>query len=176
METVFAGVGWIATSTSVGKKISGWVDDQIQVAEDRLSSFGRWVRGARTVHATAELAEEIQRKGFPTQTIVLLETKQGKTIVAGQPDLSEAQKTLARERGLLIADDWPGIHAELTAISFAGTEGLIPTRGVLTSQMCDEGENNCFDQICEWLAESEFALRLDSGKKEFDIIRRKLVQ
>src|SRR5690606_7560121 len=80
--------------------------------------------GSRTpVRATRELADEIANVGPPRsrQTVSLIETREGPTIISGgATDLTAAQKLLARERGLLVADDLPGFHAEITGVYTAG--------------------------------------------------------
>lgn len=136
--------------------------------------------GAKTlkfsrVPATQELADEIAKKGLPRsrQTVVLIETKQGPTIVAaGGPDLTAAQKQLAREKGLLIAEDMPGFHAEITGIATAGEKGLLPTRGVATNKMCMDGPDSCYEQLKNLAERSGYELRLSSDKRSFEFVRR----
>jgi hypothetical protein len=90
--------------------------------------------------ATLELARQIAAaSGKPpwAQTVSLLETAEGPTLVgAGGQDLTVAQKALAEELGLTIANDLPGYHAEETVIEAAGQRGLTPTSGVATNNVC----------------------------------------
>jgi RHS repeat-associated protein len=90
--------------------------------------------------ASLELAQQIAAaSGKPpwAQTVSLLETAEGPTLVgAGGQDLTVAQKALAEELGLTLADDLPGYHAEETVIEAAGQQGLTPTSGVATNNVC----------------------------------------
>lgn len=95
------------------------------------------------------------------QTVVLMETAEGRTIVsAGGPDLTAAQRALSRERGLLIADDLPGFHGEITGVATAGQQELLPMRGISTNRMCRDGANRCFSQLSEMAGRGTFRLRL----------------
>jgi hypothetical protein len=102
----------------------------------RLASGG----GARGPAATLELAQEIAT--HPKQTIAVMETVEGPTLVAGGVrDLSAAQEALATSRGLTpVALE--GFHAEKTLIHAAGQGGLTPTRGVATNLVCG-GPGGC---------------------------------
>jgi hypothetical protein len=71
------------------------------------------------------------------QTVVLLETVEGPTLVgAGEADLNAAQKALAEQEGLTVVDDLPEFHGEQTVIDFAGRKSFTPTLGVATDQPC----------------------------------------
>jgi hypothetical protein len=96
------------------------------------------VRGAG---ATRELAQHIANvERVPMnfrRTVVLVETAEGPTLVAGgASDLSAAQIAAAQRLGLTPAPPMPGVHAEPTAIFGAGELGLTPTCGVTTSTIC----------------------------------------
>ena len=92
---------------------------------------------ARGPPATLELAMKIQGSTpLSRQTIALLETLQGPTLVGGgTADLSAAQVQLARSHGLT-PTVLPNFHAEQTVINAAGEMGLTPTRGVATNNVC----------------------------------------
>ena len=129
---------------------------------------------APRVPATQGLADEIASVGLPRskQTVVLIETAEGRTIVAaGGPDLTPAQKALAQQRGLLVADDLPGFHGELTGMATAGERGLLPTRGVTTNKMCRDGAYSCFDQLTEMARRGGYELRLSPDGRSFDFIK-----
>jgi YD repeat-containing protein len=124
----------------------------------------------RTVAATPELVEEIVSVGPPRSklTVAVIETRQGKTIVAGgAEDLIDPQKSLARKRGLLVADDMKGFHAEITALSEAGRRGLVPTRGVTSIRMCIDGDNSCLSQLTRLAQEGGFVLEVSPDRRSF---------
>ena len=126
------------------------------------------------VRATQELADEIASIGLPRskQTVSLMETTQGRTIVsAGGPDLTDAQKALARQKGLLIADDMPGFHAEMTGVVTAGKRGLRPTRGVTTNKMCRGDATSCFEQFSEMARRGGYELRLNPDGRSFQFLK-----
>ncbi len=95
---------------------------------------------ARGPAATLQLAQQIAT--HPRQTIAVMETLEGPTLVAGGVrDLSAAQQALATGRGLTpVALE--GFHAEKTLIHAAGELGLTPTRGVATNLICG-GPGGC---------------------------------
>jgi hypothetical protein len=71
------------------------------------------------------------------QTIALLETAEGPTLVAGgASDLSASQAALAERLGLTVANAMPGFDAEITLINSAGEMSLTPTTGVATNIVC----------------------------------------
>ncbi|QDV48208.1 hypothetical protein Enr17x_02190 [Gimesia fumaroli] len=128
----------------------------------------------KSIPATKELADEIASVGLPRsrQTVVLIETAEGKTIIAaGGPDLTAAQKTLARGKGLLVADDLPGFHAEMTAVATAGEKGLLPIRGVTTNKMCRDGSSSCFNQLSEMAKRGGYELKVGPDGRSFEFIK-----
>jgi len=131
------------------------------VAPNRLSS----------VPATQELAQELLQAGKlkpGQQTVSLIETANGPTIASGGAiDLNAAKKSFARSRGLLVARDLPGVHAELTGIATAGERGLLPTRGVATSRVCNSGPANCAEQMTDILRGRRYELRLSPDRRSF---------
>jgi len=103
-----------------------------------ISRSIRLANASRGPAATLELAQEIATHA--KQTISIMETAEGPTLVAGGVrDLSAAQKALAVERGLTPVE-LPGFHAEKTLIHAAGERGLTPTRGVSTNNICGGSE------------------------------------
>jgi hypothetical protein len=121
--------------------------EEVAVAGAKVAEEVAAVASAARIPATRALADEIASVGLPRskQTVLLLETREGPTIVAaGGPDLTPAQKALAGQKGLLLADDMPGFHAEITGVVTAGDRGLLPTRGVVTNKMCIDGPDSCF--------------------------------
>ncbi|TWT77302.1 hypothetical protein Pla123a_19600 [Posidoniimonas polymericola] len=91
--------------------------------------------------ASPELAREIADVEKPPlndrRTVAITETREGVTLVSGgASDLSEAQKRLARERGLTPTNDLPRADAEITMLDHAGRNGLTPTNGVTTNDIC----------------------------------------
>lgn len=102
---------------------------------------------ARGPAATRELATEIANvETLPMnvkRTVVVIETAEGPTIVAGgASDLSAAQIAAARAKGLTPVPAMPGAHAEVTGVFGAGELGLTPTRGVTTNVICS-GPGGC---------------------------------
>jgi len=128
------------------------------------------------VKATAELVEDIAKATkLPRsrQTVVLIETRQGITIVAaGGTDLSSAQKKIARTRGLLVADDIPGFHAEMTGIVTAGEKHLLPTRGVVSGRMCNDVPQSCYSQLRAMASRGGYEMKLSKDGKSFSFIKR----
>jgi hypothetical protein len=95
--------------------------------------------------ATLELARRIANveKGSirTSRTVVLIETKQGPTIVTGgASDLSPAQLALADKEGLTPAAPMPGIHGEGKGLFGPHAIYLEPTRGVSTNKVCQHCE------------------------------------
>jgi len=140
-------------------------------------AFGgsQWLkaRQAGPVRASSGLADEIASVGPPRsrQTVSIIETHQGQTIVSGgAADLTPAQKALARQRGLVVADDLPGFHAEITGVFDAGRRGLTPTRGVTSNQVCRSGQNNCASQLSNLAGEGGFGFRLSPDGRSFEFI------
>ena len=91
--------------------------------------------------ATPQLAREIaDAEKVPLnnrRTVAVTETREGPTLVSGgASDLSDDQKKLARERGLTPTNDLPGADAEITMLDHAGRNGLTPTNGVTTNDIC----------------------------------------
>lgn len=71
------------------------------------------------------------------RTVAVMETKEGPTLISGgASDLSAAQKSAAAARGLTVVPDFPGVHAEGTALNGAGQLGLTPTRGATSNIIC----------------------------------------
>ncbi|CAN5807352.1 hypothetical protein BH09MYX1_BH09MYX1_35040 [soil metagenome] len=87
--------------------------------------------------ATIDLAMKIQGDTpLSRQTIALLETAEGPTLVGGgSADLTEAQIAVAEAHGLT-PTALPDFHAEQTVINGAGEMGLTPTNGVATNNVC----------------------------------------
>ena len=125
---------------------------------------------AHQVIATLEIANEIAR--FFGQSVTLIETQEGPVLIAAQPGLSENQIAIAEQMGFTVVTNWDDIHAELNALGGAGILGLLPTRGVVTNQMCDSGEDNCEDQILGMLENSNFELRISEDRRHFEFLRR----
>jgi len=151
------------------RRLASKLDDALEYAFNR-----RLFTALTRIPATKELADEIASVGLPRskQTVVLIETAEGKTIVAGGgPDLTAAQKALAREKGLLIADDLPGFHAEMTGIVTAGKKGLLPVRGVTTNKMCRDGSASCFNQLSEMARRGGYELKLAPDGRSFEFIK-----
>jgi hypothetical protein len=92
----------------------------------------------RSLPATLDLAMQVQgRVPLSAQTVTVLETAEGHTLVAGgAADLTAAQKSVAKRLGLTVVPDMPGFHAEETVINGAGQLGLTPTKGVVTNDVC----------------------------------------
>jgi hypothetical protein len=131
--------------------------------------------GVTRVAATKELAEQFAKLGLPRskQTVVLMETAEGRTIIAaGGGKLTQAQLALAREKGLLIAEDMAGFHAEISGVYTAGQNGLLPTRGVVTNQMCKYGADNCYSQLSEMAAKGGYELRLLDNGRAFEFVKK----
>jgi hypothetical protein len=89
--------------------------------------------------ATLELAQQVA--GVPTpfwQTVALLETAEGPTLVAasGGSALTAAQIAEAESVGLTVAESVPGLHAEEALINAAGNMGLTPTAPALPHSNC----------------------------------------
>lgn len=89
------------------------------------------------------------------------------------PDLTSAQKALARQKGLLIAEDMPGFHAEITGIATAGEQGLVPTRGVVTNKMCIDGTDSCYQQLSNMAKRGGYELRLSPDRRSFEFVKTK---
>jgi hypothetical protein len=141
---------------------------EINRLDEALRAFGSNAR----VPATHELAEDIAKAGLKDgqvwrkdwQTVTLLETADGKTIVAaGKRDLTEAQKKRAREKGLLVAADYPEAHAEITAFVDACKRNSRPTRGVISNGMCPD----CYQELREIALRNGYELKLSRDRKSF---------
>ena len=107
------------------------------VAYDESASGSILAAEAVGPKATLDLALEIQGSTpLSAQTVALLETAEGPTLVGGgSADLSAEQIALAQSRGLT-PTSLPGFHAEQTVINGAGELGLTPTSGVATNNIC----------------------------------------
>jgi hypothetical protein len=71
------------------------------------------------------------------RAVAVIETQEGPTLVAGgETDLSALQKQVAELWGLTPVRDFPGRHAEPTAIAGAGDLNLTPTRGAVSIRAC----------------------------------------
>jgi RHS repeat-associated protein len=142
------GYGVIGTNFAMaaGKgDVAGMVENGMDVLATAVTFFiggpeGTEGAAAEGPEATLELAREIAQAGpapFWIRAVTVLETKEGPTLVAGgASDLSAAQKALARQLGLTVAEDMPGFHAEETALNAAGKLGLTPTKGVSSVVVC----------------------------------------
>ncbi len=89
--------------------------------------------------ATLDIAQQVAKAGGGGwwRTVSVMETAEGQTIVGGgATDLSIAQKEFARQLGLTVAEDAPGLHAEATMLQHAAANGLTPLRGVSTNIIC----------------------------------------
>lgn len=119
--------------------------------------------------ATQEAAEAIAKLGpRGNQTIVLMETTQGRTIISsGGVKLSRAQKALARRKSFLIADDLADFHGELSGIITAGKKGLMPTVGFTNNRMCI----HCFEELSRIARQSGYKLRLSADGRHFRFIK-----
>lgn len=77
------------------------------------------------------------------RTVTAVDTGEGTRVVAGgASDLSAKQKEVARQRGLVVADDSPGDHAETTAIMHIGRNGGTVDRGTTTNNICGDCRND----------------------------------
>jgi hypothetical protein len=85
--------------------------------------------------------------------------------------LTAAQKAVARQKGLLIAEDMPGFHAEITGVATAGERGLLPTRGVVTNKMCMDGADSCFEQLTNMAKRNGYELRLSPDRRSFEFVK-----
>jgi len=131
----------------------------------------------RPVQATQALAEELRLAGgLPrsAQTVVLMESESGITIVAAGAEnrLTAAQIALARQRGLLVAEDIGAgaFHAEMRAMYTAGEAGIVPTGGQLTTAMCNTGVDNCVQQLTEIARSMGRELRLSADRRSFQFV------
>lgn len=82
--------------------------------------------------------------------------------------MNKAQVAFAESRGLLVADPFPDGHAELTGVVTAANRGLLPTRGVVTSPMCNTGVDNCVEVIIDMLDGSKYQLIITNGRRCFE--------
>ncbi|XXT23290.1 RHS repeat-associated core domain-containing protein [Sorangium sp. So ce429] len=110
------------------------------------STAAEVVRGPAATRALAQQIANVERAPMNfNQTVTVLETAEGPTLVAGgASDLSAAQIAEAQRLGLLPAPPMPGFHAEKTAFAGAGELGLTPTRGATSTIICS-GPGGCTD-------------------------------
>ncbi|WP_437674122.1 RHS repeat domain-containing protein [Sorangium sp. So ce131] len=103
-------------------------------------------RGPAATRALAQQIAAVERAPMNfNRTVTVLETAEGRTLVAGgASDLSAAQIAEARRLGLVPAPPMPGFHAEKTVIAGAGELGLTPTRGATSTIICS-GPGGCAD-------------------------------
>lgn len=126
----------------------------VDVCEDAAKCAARTVADCAnaTVDLTA-LAEEIQTAGgMPrsAQTVTINESTDGRLLATGGArDLTDAQKAFCQSKGILVADDLPGFHAEITAMSHVGDHGFVPSHGVTTNRICNTGLCHCEGQLHE---------------------------
>ncbi len=94
----------------------------------------------RATEGLARAVADVERPPMnDRRTVVVLETREGRTLVAGgKSDLSGAQKTLATELGLTVVRGVPGEDAEISAIMGAARLGLKPMRGATTNRICPD--------------------------------------
>ena len=123
--------GWF-TLGQVGSYVAGAIIGGAEVgALDASAEAGS--------SAMLDMAQQIAKAGGGGwwRTVSVMETAEGETIVGGGgSDLNIAQKELARQFGLTVAEDAPGLHAEETVLQHAMKNGLTPTRGVATNLIC----------------------------------------
>jgi hypothetical protein len=136
-QKIAASAGVISSDAAVVAGISQWIAG---AGRSGLPQFGGGPAEAAAEagpKATLELAMEIQGSTpLSAQTVSLLETAEGPTLVgAGEADLSAQQVALAQSRGLT-PTALEGFHAEQTVINGAGELGLTPTNGVATNNIC----------------------------------------
>jgi hypothetical protein len=137
-----------------------------------INSADSLIIGLSRVPATLDLALEIQGNvPLWQQTVSLIETVEGPTIVAGGAvDLSADQISLALNLGLLVSEPFEGAHAEITGLYSAGLNRLTPTRGVATNPMCNDGELNCVEQISQVSQNSGYDFLLSLDRKSFSFV------
>jgi hypothetical protein len=75
-------------------------------------------------------------------------------------------------KGLVVADDIHGFHAEMKLMYTAGKRWLLPTRGVATNALCKDGKDSCYNQIKAMAEKGGFDLKLSSDGREFEFIKR----
>jgi RHS repeat-associated protein len=115
-------------------------------------STGAEIAASRGPQATLELALKVQgTTPLSAQTVALLETAEGPTLVgAGEADLTAAQIAVAEQQGLTVTS-LEGFHAEQTVINAAGEMGLKPTVGVATNSVCAARCGSLITEIGGWV-------------------------
>lgn len=97
------------------------------------------LRGPRASYFQAKKIANVE--SFPAnkrRTVAVMETDEGFTLVAGQPDLTSKQKQVARLWGYTPVPDEPGLHAEGTAIAGAGAMYVVPSGGAASNKVCND--------------------------------------
>ncbi len=115
-----------------------------------------------------QVLQELVCAGPPQwqQTVVVMTTQEGPMIAAGGgQDLIAEQQLVAQANDVLVAS-WPGAHAELTGLAYAGENALTPTGGVLSNGMCE----NCQSVFNDFLAGTPLILQVSEDGKVFQIV------